>query len=348
MSCYDAVAKSGPLQLGTLRWRARLAHYNYPHGLFGLERGALEATMRATARVIGFLLAGLLGFWTDSASAQASRTWVSGTGDDNNPCSRIAACKTFAGAISKTAPGGEIDALDPGGFGAVTITKSITIDGGPGVASVLTGGTNGIIINAGANDVVTLRNLGVNGDGLGINGIQFLSVLALHIENCHVFGFTNNGLDIFASTASKIYVKNSTFTNNLAGVEVRSNGASNVSAALEWVAINGNTNVTGGTGQIHVTLSDSQTSGSNNGINAVSGPGAVTVVINRGAIVNNGTNDLQANGAAATVLVGLSTLSGNNVAANPINGGVINTYQNNEVGGNITTNGTFSGPVALQ
>ncbi len=82
--------------------------------------------------------------------AQASRTWVSGVGDDANPCSRTAPCKTFAGAISKTAAGGEIDALDPGGFGAVTITKAITIDGGGGqVASVLVSGTNGIVVQAG-------------------------------------------------------------------------------------------------------------------------------------------------------------------------------------------------------
>jgi hypothetical protein len=63
------------------------------------------------------------------AQAQATRTWVSGVGDDANPCSRTAPCKTFAGAISKTAPCGEISVLDPGGFGAVTITKSITING---------------------------------------------------------------------------------------------------------------------------------------------------------------------------------------------------------------------------
>src|SRR6266542_3224029 len=94
------------------------------------------------------------------AHAQATRTWVSGVGDDANPCSRTAPCKTFAGAISKTAAGGEIDVLDPGGFGAVTITKAITIDGGGGVmASVLVSGTNGIIIQAGVNDTVVLRNL---------------------------------------------------------------------------------------------------------------------------------------------------------------------------------------------
>src|SRR5438309_8365754 len=90
-----------------------------------------------------------------SASAQASRTWVSGVGDDANPCSRTAPCKTFPGAYSKTAVGGEIDALDPGGFGTITIGKSITLDGGGGqVASILASSTNGVIINGGATDRV--------------------------------------------------------------------------------------------------------------------------------------------------------------------------------------------------
>src|SRR5438132_3186628 len=106
--------------------------------------------------------------WAGGAQAQASRTWVSGVGDDANPCSRTATCKTFAGAISKTAAGGEIDALDPGGFGAVTITKAITIDGGGGqVASILAAGTNGITVAAGAADIVTLRNIQLNGAGTG-------------------------------------------------------------------------------------------------------------------------------------------------------------------------------------
>src|SRR5437870_2432939 len=100
---------------------------------------------------------------TSLAHAQATRTWVSGVGDDVNPCSRTAPCKTFAGAISKTAAGGEIDALDPGGFGAVTITKAITIDGAGTNASILASTTNGIVINAGAADVVILRNLSING-----------------------------------------------------------------------------------------------------------------------------------------------------------------------------------------
>src|SRR6266478_2966019 len=105
---------------------------------------------------------------TTMLSAQASRTWVSGVGDDANPCSRTAPCKTFAGAISKTAAGGEINALDPGGYGAVTITKAITIDGGGTFASILSSLVNGIVINAGASDVVNLRNLSIDGAGNGL------------------------------------------------------------------------------------------------------------------------------------------------------------------------------------
>jgi hypothetical protein len=116
------------------------------------------------------------------AEAQATRTWVSGVGDDANPCSRTAPCKTFAGAISKTAAGGEINAIDPGGYGAVTITKSITIDGGGTFASILAAGTTGIIVNAGPSDVVTIRNVAINGFNTGVNGIRFIAGGALHVE----------------------------------------------------------------------------------------------------------------------------------------------------------------------
>src|ERR1700682_928414 len=100
-----------------------------------------------------------------TAFAQATRTWISGVGDDANPCSRTAPCKTWAGAISKTAPSGEIDALDPGGFGAVTITKAMTLPADGALASTLVSGTNGITISAGANDEVTIRGIAVQGVG---------------------------------------------------------------------------------------------------------------------------------------------------------------------------------------
>ena len=153
--------------------------------------------------------------WSGSAQTQATRTWVSGVGDDANPCSRTAPCKTFAGAISKTAPGGEIDALDPGGFGAVTITKAITIDGGGGqVASVLVSGTNGIVVSAAATDVVTLRNIRINGIGTGLNGIQYTAGKAVIVQNCDIFGFTQNGINVALGAAGKLVVTDTTVTNN--------------------------------------------------------------------------------------------------------------------------------------
>jgi len=164
---------------------------------------------------------------SSAAQAQATRTWVSGVGDDVNPCSRTAPCKTFAGAISKTAPGGEIDALDPGGFGALTITKSLTIDGGGGqVASVLVSGTNGIVVAAGPTDVVTLRNLRINGivsgaNG-GIDGIHYTSAGDLHVENCYIFGFKGDGIKVGTTAAGALFVTDTFLTNNKNGIEIGS------------------------------------------------------------------------------------------------------------------------------
>src|SRR4029077_9441806 len=120
------------------------------------------------------------------AHAQSTRTWVSGVGDDANPCSRTAPCKTFAGAISKTAPAGEINVLDPGGFGAVTITKSITISSESFEAGVLVSGTNGIVISAGATDEVILKGLDIEGLGTGLDGIKMLAGLRLYVINCRI------------------------------------------------------------------------------------------------------------------------------------------------------------------
>jgi len=159
------------------------------------------------------------------ANAQATRTWVSGVGDDANPCSRTAPCKTFAGAISKTARNGEIDAIDPGGFGAVTITKSITIDGGGTFAAILSSGVNGVIVNITdfVNDplaVVTLRNLSINGAGTGLDGVKWLSGKKLNIENVEIFGFNGSpgrAIEVqgSASTTMFLSVNHCSIYNNL-------------------------------------------------------------------------------------------------------------------------------------
>jgi hypothetical protein len=182
---------------------------------------------RSKMKMNAVKLLAILVLGTGFMYGQASRTWVSGVGDDVNPCSRTAPCKTFAGAISKTAAGGEIDALDPAGYGAVTITKAITIDGGGGqVASVLVSGTNGIVVQAGPSDVVILRNLRINGIGTGINGIRFLSGKDLNVEDCYIFGFTTNGVDVALNQATQatVHVFHSVFKNN-GGVGIRATNA---------------------------------------------------------------------------------------------------------------------------
>ena len=183
---------------------------------------------------------------TSLANAQATRTWVSGVGDDANPCSRTAPCKTFAGAISKTAAGGEISVLDPGGFGVVTITKAITINGDGTLAGILSAATNGVIVNAGANDVVYLRNLSINGATTGLNGVKWLAGKALHVESCNIYGIGNNtagngnGIIVsLAATGGGLFVKDTNIkTCAVAGISVATSSGF-VAGILEHVRIEG-------------------------------------------------------------------------------------------------------------
>jgi hypothetical protein len=281
-----------------------------------MNRISLPLCLKATLLVL------LMG--AAPAHAQASRTWVSGVGDDANPCLRTAPCKTFAGAISKTAPGGEIDALDPGGFGALTITKAVTIDGGGGqVASVLVSGTNGIVIVAGPNDTVTLRNLRLNGIGAGINGIRFLSGASLVIENCEIFGFTAAGINVAPSAGSRVFVSKSTLTNNLNGIFADGSGAS--SGTVINVAV-------------------TETKAANNSANgfvsfSTAGHAAVATVLDHFEAVNNSGLGIQANGPGVGILIGNSTVTGNGTGVSPVNGAIIGSYKNNSINAN-GTNGT--------
>ena len=165
------------------------------------------------SKPLGFIFAAALfmGFST-AAFAQATRTWVSGVGDDVNPCSRTAPCKTFAGAISKTAAGGEISVLDPGGFGALTTTKSITLNGTGTLAGILSAGSPGAItVNdslAGSPNtaVVIIRDVSMNGAGTGTSGVRFLSGKTVMVDHCWIYGMTSRGIDVnkTASGALKI------------------------------------------------------------------------------------------------------------------------------------------------
>lgn len=144
----------------------------------------MKSFVRSAIVVVACTLLG-----STAAYAQATRTWVSGVGDDVNPCSRTAPCKTFAGAISKTAAGGEISVLDPGGFGAVTITKSITINGVGEDAGILAAAGPGIVINAGASDVIRLKHLHLLGVSNATVGIRFINGAALIVDDVAIINF---------------------------------------------------------------------------------------------------------------------------------------------------------------
>jgi len=148
------------------------------------------------------------------ASAQAPRTWISGVGDDVNPCSRTAPCKTFAGAISKTAAGGEINCLDNGGFGSVTIMKSMTLDCTGTQGSILGSGMNGVVINGDAV-VVRIRGLNLNGASTGLNGIRVMKAQSVLVENTVVDGFSTG---VSVEGPAKVFLSNVSVRNNSLGV----------------------------------------------------------------------------------------------------------------------------------
>jgi hypothetical protein len=258
---------------------------------------------------------------SSAAQAQATRTWVSGVGDDANPCSRTAPCKTFAGAISKTAAGGEIDALDPGGFGAVTITKAITIDGGGGqVASILVSGTNGVVVAAGPTDVVILHNLridGIEGTGSGgIDGIHFQSGAALHVENCNIFGFTANGINVVTSAANvSLFVNNTFLTNDGNGIQVAPS-AGNVRSIFVQVRAQDNSGF---------------------GFLLNSGAGLTGTVIDESSAVINGTGIGVSGGR---LYLGNSVVVRNNFGVAITGSGIVSSYKTNMIDGNYTGDGT--------
>jgi len=152
------------------------------------------------------------------AMAQATRTWVSGVGDDANPCSRTAPCKTFAGAISKTAAGGEINVLDPGGFGAVTITKSITIRSDGIEAGIPVSGTNGIVINAAATDRIVIDGIDFEGLGTGLSGISVLQARDVEVRNSTIRNFTTAGISVTGSQQVRVTVDNTHISNVPIGI----------------------------------------------------------------------------------------------------------------------------------
>jgi len=286
---------------------------------------------------------------TSLAQAQASRTWVSGVGDDANPCSRTAPCKTWAGAISKTAACGEIDALDPGGFGAVTITKSITLDGTGTFASILASLVNGIVINAAATDVVTIRGISINGFCNGINGINILQAKTVNVEDCVIFRFsTGNGITVNETSDLALNVRNTVIRNNTNdGIQTFTSHATlKVRVTLEHVSLIGNGNgYHARSGSLATARNSVFSNNSNHGIFAdAAAANAAVAFVWSSQISNNGGNGVRAgnggNVGASGVEIAQNQIDANVGSGISIStGGLINTFSNNSIQGNTGGDG---------
>jgi hypothetical protein len=286
-------------------------------------------------KIVGMFAFATLVF-SSLAAAQATRTWVSGVGDDLNPCSRTAPCKTFAGAISKTAPSGEIDCLDPGGFGALTITKAITIDCDGTFGSVLVSGTNGIVVAAGGSDVVAIRGLFFDGIGTGLNGVRFISGKSLTLERVTIFGFTTNCVDVqTGNSPAQVRINNSSLHDCVTGgLNIATTNASTINADLNDVHIAGTgTAVNAGNGA-RVTIRNSVLTHNGFGVDqpTLSSGGGSQVVIFASTVSDSSNTALQSVSGGYIGVTG-STLSYNNLMFN-INGGTILTGNDNVGFGN--------------
>ena len=313
----------------------------------------------AAAAALAFGLA-----FASPAGAQATRTWVSGVGDDVNPCSRTAPCKTFAGAISKTAAGGEINCIDAGGYGGVTITKSIAIICDDVEAGVLVAATNGITINAAATDSVYLSGLDFHGTGSGVKGVRYVSAGAVHIQNSQIQRFqgTNGaGISFAPATAGNLIISDSIILNNGAGtgggIEIVPTGTHNSKVVLENVQVEGNANagirmdLTGmAGGSVSLSIDDSHVVAGQTGVTITAGGAAkASVTLVSSQILNNFGAGLTASGANAAVRVSSTVITGNQSGVSALSSATIGSFGDNILEANPVTgvlnNGAFSGAV---
>jgi hypothetical protein len=308
-------------------------------------------------KAFGFAAASILVLASASANAQATRTWVSGVGDDANPCNRTAPCKTFAGALARTARDGEISVLDPGGFGAVTITKSVTINGtnGQGYGAILAALVTGVNINivdpADVRRTVRLVALDINGAGSGINGVRILAGnvagTSVVIENSKIDGFTGRGISDERANGGKLVISDTTVRHTQdSGIRIAAGGVNRIDAVLTNVRVH-NSNIAALTvnGGAKATVANSVFSGSNIGLD-IEQSGTEAMVDN--STVSGNTTGIFTNGGAVLRLSG-STVSFNATGVN----GAVSSFSNNRfvangAGGVLNPIGAVSNPTGLQ
>ena len=297
--------------------------------------------------IIGSLLcAALVAGFSSGAFAQATRTWVSGVGDDANPCSRTAPCKTFAGAISKTADKGEISVLDPGGFGVVTITKGITLNGTGTLAGILSAGSPSAVtvndVNAPVpnSSVVIIRDISMNGAGTGTSGVRYLSGKSVMLDHCSIYGMTSRGIDVSKTANGNLKVINGTVIEN-----VGEDGIHLTTTAGLLVAVIDNASIMNcaGDGIEAVTNTHCELVRSNVSIIGANGflvsGGSCQVNLVSDLVAHCVTTGLKAN-AGSSIRVSDSVIANNNAGLNA-NGGTIDSFQGNSLIGNPAP-GAFS------
>ncbi len=294
----------------------------------------------------------LTAFFATPSFAQATRTWVSGVGDDVNPCSRTAPCKTFAGAISKTAAGGEINVLDAGGFGSGTVTKSITIDGQGPMASLLAAGTSGVIVN-GVGITVTLRNLTINGANTTAgNGIRVVNAAAVNIDRVNIQNFagttatTGRGIAIETSAANvRVTITNSDLYNNL-GIGIHSNPtAGNVILVVDNVRVQkSDASLIQLRSNTRATIDRATLTNSRLGAGVNAELGSVVAHISNSTLANNAFGVSCGAGAPAEMALYQNVITGNTTDGIRLNGGTAVSFGNNAIGfnaGNETPSNTI-------
>jgi len=268
-----------------------------------------------------------------------TRTYVSGTGSDSNPCTATSPCLTFAAALALTVATGEIYVLDSANYGPVTINKAVTITSEGAMGGVL--GTSGaaITISAGANDVVNLRGLDIDGGNTGSVGVQFNSGQALNIQKSIVHNFTSSGINFSPSGASTLLVSETTVANNGSnGISLNNNATGAISRVT--VSKNGVGILAFGNG-VSVTVTDAVAGNNTYGIGASS-----AAVMVRNSTVSNNSVGISAD-QSAVVRVGQSTITANGTGWQASNNGQVISFGNNNLAGN-TSDGTASTTVALE
>jgi hypothetical protein len=293
--------------------------------------------MKKIALMLGFpgLLA-IVSVPTSPAHAQATRTFVSGVGNDADPCTRTLPCRTFGGALTQTAAGGEINCVDPGGYGSVTITKSITIDCGGTYGSVLHTSSNGIIINdsgtGSPNTIdVIIRNLSINGSGmpLGINGIYYISGRSVHVENVTIESAATAGINVSKNTFGTLTVRNVSFMFMPVGIKLATT-AGNIVASISDCKFNGMTNNgvdAAATSYAGVANSVFSTVGGA----AILASSATSTVYAKNNLITNSNHGISASVAGAKITASGNGMYGNTKAFNAAAGAIFLSANNNEV-----------------